>query len=112
MRIINLKVLVKYLRKNRGNKGLGLAIDRLIKDLEGSSWRNQEEVKRDRSDADNVHSDGFYFFNLVDHRTMVLLEFGEGEATLIWCGTHSDYESTFKNNKNTIRKWLRTRNWI
>jgi mRNA interferase HigB len=43
---------------------------------------------------------------------MILVEFEDGEASVVWVGTHQEYESIFKNNKNTIRKWLRTNNWI
>lgn len=65
-----------------------------------------------RKDADNVHSDGFYFFDLSVHRTMILIEFDEGEASVVWIGTHQEYAKIFKNNKNTIRKWLRANEWI
>lgn len=44
---------------------------------------------------------------------MVLIELGvEGEATVVWAGSHDDYESTFKNNRDTIEKWLRNNEWI
>jgi hypothetical protein len=36
----------------------------------------------------------------------------EGEATVVWAGTHREYEETFKNNKDTIEKWLRKRGYI
>ncbi|MGB3466250.1 MAG: type II toxin-antitoxin system HigB family toxin [Cyclobacteriaceae bacterium] len=65
-----------------------------------------------RNDLRTVHSEGFYFFNLNVHRTMVLIEFNEGEATVVWVGTHQEYETTFRNNKNTIRNWLRSHEWI
>jgi len=35
-----------------------------------------------------------------------------GEATIVWAGSHDDYELTFKNNRNVIKKWLRDNNWI
>lgn len=42
-----------------------------------------------------------------------MIEFDdEGEATIVWAGTHDEYEKTFKNNKSTIRKWLVDRNYI
>ena len=31
---------------------------------------------------------------------------------MVWTGTHKEYESTFKNNKGTIEKWLRNRKEI
>jgi hypothetical protein len=36
----------------------------------------------------------------------------EGEATIVWAGTHQEYETTFKNNKVTIEKWLRKKGYI
>ncbi|AJH13725.1 addiction module toxin RelE [Myroides profundi] len=66
-----------------------------------------------RADMDCVHSEGFYFFNIHIHRTLVLIEFDEeGEATILWVGAHQEYESIFKNNKKTIEKWLRNNNYI
>jgi len=112
MRLTNKKVLEKLKRKNRGNKPLANAIDKLIKDIEDNEWKNQTELNESRSDADCVHSDGFYFFNISIHRTMILVEFDDGEASVVWLGNHQEYESTFKNNKNTIKKWLKSNNWI
>lgn len=43
---------------------------------------------------------------------MILIEFDDSEATIVWTGTHQEYEKTFKNNKNTIKKWLRSNDWI
>ena len=43
---------------------------------------------------------------------MILLEFDEEEASVVWVGTHQEYITTFKNNKNTIKKWLNSNDWI
>lgn len=59
-----------------------------------------------------MHSDGFCFFDINVHRTMILLEFEDGECTVIWAGTHDEYESIFKNNKAAIEKWLRNNGFI
>jgi mRNA-degrading endonuclease HigB of HigAB toxin-antitoxin module len=112
MRLTNKKVLEKLKRKNRGNATLSKAIDRLIKDIHENNWKDQNELDKIRPDADNVHSDGFYFFNINIHRTMILIEFEDSEATVVWAGTHQEYELIFKNNKNTIKKWLKYNNWI
>lgn len=112
MRLTNKKDLEKLKRKNRGNVALFNAVNKLIEDIENSEWKSQIELNQSRPDADCVHTDGFYFFNLNVHRTMVLIEFEEGEATVVWVGTHQAYESTFKNNKNTIKKWLSSNDWI
>lgn len=112
MRLTNKKVLEKLKRENRGNATLSKAIDRLIKDIHENNWKDQNELDKIRPDADNVHSDGFYFFNINIHRTMILIEFEDSEATVVWAGTHQEYELIFKNNKNTIKKWLKYNNWI
>jgi len=112
MRLINQKLLRKHLIKNRGNQKLKEAIEKLIKDFETNDWSNPSELIKSRNDADKIHSKGFYFFNLTDHRTMILVEFLDKDATIIWCGNHDKYESLFRNNKNTILKWLKSKNWI
>lgn len=112
MRLINKKVLEKLKRKNKGNTLLVKAIDKLVDDIDESDWGDQTELNKTRADADNVHSDGFYFFNINIHRTMILIEFSDKEATVVWAGTHHEYEAIFKNNRNTIKKWLRSNDWI
>jgi len=107
MEIIGKVKLEKLRRKNKGNTLLSSAIDVLINELENGEYANQEQLKQVRPDADLVHNDGFYFFNISVHRVMILIEFEDtGEATIIWCGSHDDYQRTFKDNKNTIKKWL------
>ena len=91
---------------------LTIAIDKLIEDIEENDWKNQTELNESRPDADCVHSDGFCFFNISVHRTMILIEFDDGEASVVWLGNHKEYENTFKNNKSTIKKWLKTNDWI
>ena len=64
MRLTNKKILEKLKRKNKGNVPLSKAIDKLIKDVDENDWKDQTELNETRQDADNVHSDGFYFFNI------------------------------------------------
>ncbi len=112
MRLTNKKILEKLKRKNKGNATLTKAVDKLIKDIDENGWKNQNELNKTRQDADNVHSEGFYFFNINIHRTMILIEFEDNEATVVWAGTHQQYETIFKNNRNTIQKWLKFNDWI
>jgi len=113
MKLIGKKRLVKLKNKNKGNTKLVKAIDILIQEIELGNWANGEELKKDRPDADCVHNDGFYFFDLNIHRTLILIEFDEdGEATIVWAGTHKEFDSVFKGNKNTIKKWLRVNEYI
>lgn len=112
MRLIGKVLLQKLKKKNSGNQKLCKAIDKLIFDLELFD-PGTEDLNFIRQDADCVHSDGFYFFNISVHRTLVMVEFDdEGEATIVWVGSHQEYESVFKNNKKTIEKWLRSKNYI
>lgn len=112
MRIIGKRTILKIQKKNIGNKKLCIEIDKLISDLEKFN-PEKESIIDIRNDADCVHSNGFYFFNINIHRTLIMIEFDEdGEATIVWAGTHQEYESTFKNNKLTIEKWLRKNGYI
>ena len=112
MRIVGKRNILKLKKKNIGNKKLCVEIDTLISDLENFNT-NEKSISDIRKDADCVHTDGFYFFNINIHRTLILLEFDdEGEATIIWTGTHQEYETIFKNNKSTIEKWLRKKGYI
>jgi len=43
---------------------------------------------------------------------MILIEFDDGEASIVWLGSHEKYEQTFRNNKVTIKNWLKSNNWI
>jgi mRNA interferase HigB len=104
--------LIKLKQKNRGNKKLTSAIDKLISDIERAQWTKKTEIIETRPDADCVHSDGFYFFDISIHRTMILIVFEDNEATVVWTGSHDEYDKTFKGNKSTIEKWLRKQNLI
>jgi len=104
--------LIKLKRKNRGNTKLLNAIDKLILDIENAEWTKKTNIKISRPDADCVHSDGFYFFDINIHRTMILIVFEDDEAVVIWTGSHDEYDKTFKGNKTTIGKWLRNQKLI
>lgn len=113
MRLIGKSKLQKWKAKNIGNKLLCSEIDNLIAVIENNNWKNGTELKKIRNDADCVYDDSFYFFDISVHRVMILLEFSEdGEATVVWIGNHQDYERTFKNNKKTIEKWLKSKDYI
>lgn len=112
MRVLGKNKLLKIKLKNIGNKKLCDAIDNLMSDLEEFK-PDKQNINNIRKDADCVHSDGFFFFDINIHRTLIMIEFDEeGEATIIWVGTHQEYEKTFKNNKKTIEKWLRSNSYI
>ena len=113
MDLVNKNKLERLKKKNRGNIQLRKSIEQLVRIIESSQWKTPQELVKTRPDADCVHSSGFYFFNLNVYRTMILIEFEEdGEATVVWTGSHQEYENLFKNNKNTIKKWLRDNEWI
>ena len=107
MDLIRKDKLLKLKRKNQGNVKLLKAIDKLIMDIESSEWKNKLEVIESRPDADRVHSDNFFFFDINIHRTMILIAFSEQEAEILWAGNHAEYDSTFKGNKRIIETWLR-----
>lgn len=106
-------ILLKVKQKNKGNIKLCKAIDELIATIEDKNWKTKEDVLYDRPDADQVHGDGFYFFDINIHRTLILIELSNDiGATVVWAGSHEDYERVFKNSKNIIKKYLSDRGWI
>lgn len=112
MRLIGKSKLVKYVKKNKGNHILQQCIQQLISDIELIE-NPLVQLKEIRRDADCVHPDGFYFFNISVHRTLILIEMDEdGEAIIVWIGSHDAYDRTFRNNKATIEKWLRINNYL
>lgn len=113
MRIINKHILGKLIKKNRGNSKLVKSVQQLITDIEDNDWKTPLDLIVKRPDADCVYGGEFYFFNINIHRTLILIEFEKnGEVTIVWAGSHDDYELTFKNNRSVIKKWLRDNNWI
>lgn len=112
MEFIHKDKLLKLKRKNQGNIKLSQAIEKLIFEIENSEWKNKMDVIESRPDADRVHSDNFFFFNISVHRTMILILFDEQEAEILWVGNHADYDKIFKGNKKTIETWLRNQGKI
>ncbi len=107
MEILKKDKLLKLKVKNKGNVKLNKAIDLLINDIESAVWRTKTDIVNSRPDADCIHSDGFYFFDINIHRTLILIVFEDNEATILWTGSHDDYDLTFRGNKHTIENWLR-----
>ncbi len=107
MKLVRKDKLLKLKRKNQGNVKLSRAIEKLIIDIETSIWENKLELIESRPDADRVHSENFFFFDLNVHRTLILIAFHEQIAEIIWVGNHDEYNTIFKGNKATIETWLR-----
>jgi len=112
LELLHKSKLLKLKRKNRGNVKLSKAIAKLIADIENAQWKNKLDVIETRPDADKVHSNNVFFFNIHIHRTMVLIIFDEQEAEVLWVGNHSEYDKIFKGNKKTIETWLRNQGKI
>ena len=112
MRVIGEKILLKLKKKNRENRRLCDEIDILIYDLENFS-PPEKSIYTIRKDADLVHGNGFYFFNIEIHRTLIFIELlPDGKAVILWAGSHDEYERTFRNNKSTIEKWIKNNNFF
>jgi hypothetical protein len=105
-------ILFRLRNRNLGNAKLSRAIDQLIKDLENAEINSAIEIKLVRKDAEKVHSSGNYFVDIHIHRALILIVIEDREATIVWAGNHQDYERTFKNNKKSIEKWLKSNNLL
>ena len=111
MEIIGRHRLIKLKKKNIGNHLLCKSIDELIFILNNANWNNKLELQKALPNVDSVY-EGFYFFNIHIHRTFVGINFVDGLAEIVWCGSHSEYEKMFKNNKDSIRSWLKNNGLI
>jgi mRNA interferase HigB len=112
LKILRKDRLIKLRKKNRGNIKLVKAIDNLIEDIEGADWQDKFEILKKRPDADRIHGDNFYFFDINIHRTMIMVLFNEQEAEILWVGNHDEYDKTFRGNKKTIETWIRNQGKI
>lgn len=107
MKLIRKDKLIKLKRKEKGNLKLEKAINKLVKDIERAEWTDKFELIEIRPDADRVHSEDFFFFDINVHRTLALIVFTEQYAEILWVGSHDECDKTFKGNKKTIETWLR-----
>ena len=107
MKLTRKDKLLKLKRKNQGSLKLSKAIDKLIKDIENSDWKDRLELIKSRPDVDRVHSENFFFFDINVHRSLTLIVFNEQYIEILWVGNHDEYDAIFKGNKKTIETWLR-----
>jgi hypothetical protein len=66
------------------------AIDKLILDIESACWSDKLELVKSRPDADRVHCEDFFFFDINIHRTLVLIVFSKQYAEILWVGNHDE----------------------
>jgi len=112
MEVIGKKIILKIRAKKKGNIKLLRAVDQLIKELESLQIASFDDLKGIKGHFEKVHNDGFYFVDLHIHRALLLIKISENEAKVIWVGDHDEYVRTFKNNKNSIEKWLKSNNLL
>jgi len=133
MKLIGKRKLTKLTKKNRGNVKLNKCIKSFTDEITGATWATQQELESSVIEFDSVHPDGFYIADINIHRAMVAITFVDlkeleelegteeeveekkktlGEVDILWVGTHDDYERVFGNNKDTVKKWLRSQGHI
>lgn len=112
MEIYGLPKLSKFRSKNLGNSKLIAEIDKFIETITYYKFEDYKSLNKIRPDSDLVYKGNFYFFDIDHSRLLSLIEFKENELFIIWVGSHKEYERTFKNNRNVIRKWLKDNDWI
>ena len=98
MKVYGIRILLKHKKKNKGNKRLGIEIDKLISDLERYS-PSEKSFFDIRKDADLVHGNGFYFFNIEIHRTLIFIAFEKKyEATVLWVSRNQTHTASWENS--------------
>lgn len=106
MELINLKILLKHISKNKGNLRLRRETSKLIETLRANEFSSYKELKTHRPDADNVYNEKAFFFNLHSHRALVQIDFNHQVAMILWVGNHDKYDWYFKGSKKAIKDLL------
>ena len=106
MELIDLKILNKHLSKNKGNLRLRRDVDKLKILLRDNNFNSYQELKKVRKDADNVHEEVAFFFNIHSHRILVQIDFEHYKAIILWVRNHNRYDRFFSGGKRAIKKLL------
>ena len=107
MEIVGRKVIVKF---TKGDATLDGAFNDFLEQVTDANWQNDADVKITFPKADRA-VDSFYFFDIGSSRNFSLVNFKKGQFEIIWAGNQDDYIATFKNNKDTIKKFLRKKGY-
>jgi mRNA interferase HigB len=107
MEIVGRKIILKF---TRGDATLEKAFNDFLAAVTAANWQNDADVKNTFHRADRILG-GFYVFDIGSNHNLSLVLFNKGQFEIIWAGNHDDYEATFKNNKDTIKKFLKKKGY-
>lgn len=105
MEVIGRQTLDKHARNNP-------VLQKVLNEfVEKASWKNGTDLKVTFPEADRIFKN-VYVFNLTgSDRTLALVYFVGGQVQIAWAGNHQAYERELKNNKDTIRKFLKQKGY-
>jgi mRNA interferase HigB len=106
--IIGRRTLDKYAKNNTVRQKV---VNEFVKKVQRSTWKNDADVKADFPDADRIFSNVYVFDLTGSDRTLTLVYFINGQVQIVWAGNHQEYERELKNNKDTIRKFLKKKGY-
>jgi mRNA interferase HigB len=108
MIVSRVQILLKFAKKNMTLLG---AVNEFVNAVQGATWNNDQDVKATFPNADRIFNN-VYVFNITGaDRSLALVFFKDGEVEIVWAGNHDEYDATLKNNKDTIRKFLRKKGY-
>ncbi|MBC5994025.1 type II toxin-antitoxin system HigB family toxin [Pontibacter cellulosilyticus] len=103
MDVLGRNKITKYV-KNKHE--LAREFNAFVSKIKSSEWKSASDVKETFPDSDHIVGD-VYIFNISSSRSMAMVYFKEQEVEIVWAGNHDDYETTFRNNTSTIKKFLK-----
>ncbi len=108
MEVIGRRTLDKYAKNSTV---LQQVINEFVGKVEKANWKNDADLKATFPDADRVFKNVYVFDLTGSDRTLTLVYFANGQVQIVWAGDHQAYERTLKNNKDTIRKFLKQKGY-
>jgi len=95
----------------KNNTVLQKVIDEFVEKVEKAAWRNDADLKITFPDADRIFKNVYVFDLTGSDRTLTLVYFTNGQVQIVWAGNHQEYERELKNDKDTIRKFLKQKGY-
>ncbi len=108
MEVIGRRTLDKHAKNNNT---LQQVINEFLEKLKKAAWQNDADVKASFPDADRIFRNVYVFDLTGSDRTLTLVYFANGQVQIVWAGNPQAYERELKNNKDTIRKFLKKKGY-
>lgn len=108
MEVIGRRTLDKHAKNS---PVLQKVINDFVEKVEKANWKNDADLKVTFPDADRIFKNVYVFDLTGSDRTLTLVYLVNEQVQIVWAGNHQEYERELKNNKDTIRKFLKQKGY-